>query len=84
MEIEKKIMEAIIEPLMELHIKVDNVSFVKEDGIYFLRIMIDKDPYVDVDTCVEASKIINPIIDEMDLGKTNYILDVCSVEKGGN
>lgn len=81
---ETKVMDAIVAPLADQQIKVESVSYVKEDGIYFLRIVIDKEPYIDVDTCVLATKIINPIIDGLDLGTDNYILDVCSVEKGGN
>ena len=79
---EEKVLKAITKPLSEVEIKVTKIVYVKEDGVYYLRIMIDKEPYVDVDTCVDATKIINPIIDQMDLEIENYILDVCSTEKG--
>ena len=41
-------------------------------------IIIDKMPYVDLDTCVEATHIINPILDEADLIDESYVLNVCS------
>lgn len=48
----------------------------------FLRVIIDKDGIIDLDDCVKVSKIINPILDEKDFIEENYILDVCSKEKG--
>ena len=44
--------------------------------------IIDKDGIIDLDDCVKVSKIINPILDEKDFIEENYILDVCSKEKG--
>ena len=80
----KDIRKLIEGPLSDISIILDDVVFVKEDGINFLRIVIDKAPYVDVDDCVAATKIINPIIDKVDFIDDNYVLDVCSKEKGGS
>ena len=56
-----------------------------EGSVYFLRIIIDKEPFVDVDTCVLATEIINPIIDTIEEEFDDaYVLDVCSMEKGEN
>ena len=68
--------------LNDAGIKVYNIEYVKEDGNYFLRIIIDKETGVDLDTCIEATNIINPLLDSNNLEIENYILDVCS--KGGN
>lgn len=84
MEIEKKIKELIESELNKELILVDNVSYFKEDGNYYLRITIDKNGIVDIDTCVLATKIINPILDKADLIKESYILDVTSKERGDN
>lgn len=82
---EQRVRELIEEPLKEINIKLCDVEYVKEGGTYFLRVIIDKEPFVDVDTCVEATKIINPIIDKIESEfKEPYVLDVCSLEKGGN
>lgn len=61
---------------------LDEVLYVKEDGMNFLRVVIDKEGIIDVDDCVKVSKLINPILDEEDPIEENYILDVCSKEKG--
>lgn len=74
----------INKPLSEVNIKVDDVTYVKEGTMNILRITIDKDPYIDVDDCILATKIINPILDKEDIIEHTYMLDICSKEKGGN
>ena len=73
-----KIKELIKEPLLEEKIDVLDVFFEEEDGVKNLMIIIDKKPYVDLDTCVLATRIINPILDEVDLIEESYVLNVCS------
>lgn len=77
-----EIRNLIEEPLKKENISVYEVSFEEIDGVKNLMIIIDKKPYVDLDTCVLATHIINPILDEKDLIDESYILNVCS--KGGN
>ena len=62
----KRVKELIEEPLKSINIKLDDVEYVKEGSMYFLRVIIDKEPYVDVDTCVKATEIINPILDKIE------------------
>ena len=72
-------------PLNEKNIKLCKVEYVLEGSVYFLRVIIDKEPFVDVDTCVLATEIINPIIDTIEEEFDDaYVLDVCSMEKGEN
>lgn len=78
MNLEEKITKIIEKQLQEKEIFVDKVEYIKEDNNNFLRITIDCKNGVDIDTCVEASKIINPILDEEDIIKDSYILDVTS------
>ncbi len=73
-----KIRNLIEGPLNEENIKVVDVFFEEEDGVKNLMIIIDKMPYVDLDTCVLATHIINPILDEADLIEESYVLNVCS------
>ena len=54
----------------------------KEGSNYFLRITIDREKPIDIDTCVLVTKIINPLLDEADIIKDSYILDISSKEKG--
>ena len=63
---------------------LDDVLYIKEGSSMFLRIIIDKIGIIDIDDCVKVTNLINPIIDKADLIKDNYILDVCSKEKGSN
>ncbi|MBS7021169.1 MAG: hypothetical protein KH135_04825 [Firmicutes bacterium] len=75
----RKLFETVIQ---ENGYILDEVLYVKEDGMNFLRVIIDKDGIINVDDCVKVSKLINPILDEEDPIAENYILDVCSKEKG--
>lgn len=73
----------LIEPVItENNFILDDVIYEKEGSIYFLRIVIDKNGIIDVDDCVTVTQLINPLLDEKDLIEENYILDVCSKEKG--
>ena len=78
----EKIKDAIKEPLAKMEIVVDDISFEKEGSYYFLRITLDKVNGLDLDTVVEATNIINPILDELDIIEESYILDVLSKERG--
>ncbi len=79
----EKVKRLIEKPLSEINIKLCDVEYVKEGTMYFLRVTIDKEPYVDVDTCVEATNVINPLIDTLeDEFDDSYVLDVCSEERG--
>ena len=78
-----KIVEGLIKDVIEENNYIlDSVSYVFEDGNNFLRVVIDKNGIIDIDDCVCVSKLINPILDREDLISDNYILDVCSKEKG--
>ena len=82
---EEKVRKLIESPLKDINIKLCSVEYVKENNMYFLRVTIDKEPYVDVDTCVLATNVINPLIDTLeDEFNDSYVLDVCSEEKGDN
>lgn len=68
--------------MQELNIIVDDIEYVEEGGYKFLRITLDKVNGIDLDTIVEATNIINPIIDDFDFIDETFILDVVSKEKG--
>lgn len=75
----KKILES---ETSKMGVTIDSVEYVKEGSNYFLRIVIDRDEIIDIDTCVEITNLINPILDKADLIKDSYILDVSTKEKG--
>lgn len=82
MEIEGKIRNLIEKEIKNNNYILDSVEYVKEGSNYFLRVVIDKQGIIDIDDCVTVTNIINPILDKEDLIEDNYILDVCSKEKG--
>lgn len=79
---EEKIKKLLEKPLIEAGFNIDEVTYQKEEGVNTLRIVIDKDGIVNLDDCILANKIINPILDEKDFISESYVLDVCSKEKG--
>lgn len=82
MQIEEKVRELIEESIKEKGYILDEVLYVKEDGNYFLRVVIDKNGIIDVEDCVVVTRIIDPLLDTVDYITDSYILDVCSKEKG--
>ena len=82
MGIEEKVTNLIKDEIEKQGIILDQVLYVKEGSQYFLRVIIDKNGFIDLDDCVNISNIVNPILDKNDVIENNYILDVCSKEKG--
>ena len=78
----EEIRRAITGPMNEMDIIVDSITYEAEGTYNFLRIELDKVNGIDLDTIVEATEVINPIIDELDLIDDSYILDIISKEKG--
>ena len=80
--IEEQIKKLIEGPVGELGVSIDSVTLEKESGALFLRIVIDREEVIDVDTCVEVTNVINPLLDEANLIEESYMLDVSTKEKG--
>ncbi len=78
----EKIRSSIEEPMKKMNIIITSIDFVEEGTYKFLRIELDKASGLDLDTIVDATNVINPIIDELDLIDESYILDIISKEKG--
>ena len=78
----EKIRESITKPMEDMHIQVCDIEYVKENGYNFLKITLDKVNGIDLDAVVDATNVINPIIDKLDLISDEYILDISSKERG--
>jgi len=78
----EQVRNLIEEKINNLGYILDEVLYINEDGVNFLRVVIDKNGIIDIDDCVIVSKEINPLLDEIDIIDDSYILDVCSKEKG--
>ena len=76
---EEKIINAIKEPLEKENIELLGVRFGEEDGQKTLFVTIDNpNGEVDIDFCVKATHIVDPIIDGLNLEIEDYVLDVGS------
>ena len=78
----EKVIEKVNPAIEDLNMFVSDVYVSTEENIKNLNIELDSDEVIDVNRVTEASKIINPIIDDLDLIEGEYILDIHSKEKG--
>ncbi len=79
---EEKIFNLLNDTLNKNGYILSSVIYEQENNTNFLRIIIDKEGYININDCVLVNELINPILDEADLIEESYILDVCSKEKG--
>ena len=55
------------------------LEFVKEDGMWFLRVSIEKDDgTMDFETAEVISNLVSTKLDELDTIEHEFVLDVCS------
>lgn len=80
--IEEKVRKLIEKKVNDLGVNIDSIVYEKESGNYFLRIVIDSDEGIDLDKCVEVTNLINPLLDESNIIKDGYTLEVWSKERG--
>lgn len=73
---------ALSKALKDEEIIVDEISTSKKGKYNFLTVVLDKVGGINLDEIVEATNIINPIVDEYDICDDSYILDVISKERG--
>ena len=77
-----KIIEKVNPAIEEFNMYVSDVYISTEENVKNLNIELDSSEVIDVERITEASKIINPIIDELDLIEDEYVLDIHSKVKG--
>ncbi|WP_101772999.1 ribosome maturation factor RimP [Peptostreptococcus faecalis] len=71
--------EEIVEPITEERgFELVDVEYVKEAGMYYLKVIIDSERGVGLEECEEISKEISPILDEKNFIEENYFLEVSS------
>ena len=72
--------EALAQPVAEgLGYQLFDVEYVKEGPDHFLRLYITKEDGIVIDDCEAMSRAIDPLLDEADLIKEHYYLEVSSV-----
>lgn len=71
--------EALVSPVLaEMGLRVWDVRFEKEGPDWFLRVLIDRDEPLDLNTCEDATRAINPVLDAADPIDRSYYLEVGS------
>ena len=71
--------EEILQPILEKHdFELVDVEYVKEGADWYLRAYIDKDGGININDCEMVSRELEAVLDEEDLIKDAYILEVSS------
>ena len=79
---EEKVNRIIGDSLKELNLHVDSVVYEKENGVNYLRICLDSEDTIDLDLIVNATNIINPLMDKANIINEEYHLDIYGKSKG--
>jgi len=80
--VKEKIIEAVGDKLKDLNVFIDDVTYGKVDGENTLTIVLDSEEMIPLNIVVMATRIINPILDKLDLIEESYTLDVYAKSKG--
>ena len=77
-----KLREDLQKAFLETEIIVDSVSFEEKGKYKFLTVTLDRIGGIDLETIVDATKVVNDVVDKADITSDSYILDVVSKERG--
>jgi len=71
--------EALVLPIIEKSgVELVDVEYVQEDGIYYLRVLIDKEGGITFEDCKRVNNPFSKLLDEVDFIEESYILEVGS------
>ena len=79
---ESKVKALVDDKIKALVLFVSSVYYSTEEGVKTLNIELDSEEIIDVNKITEATKIINPIMDDNNLCNDIDVLDIHSKEKG--
>lgn len=78
----EKIVEAVGDKFKDLNVFIDDVTYGKVENENTLTVILDSEEMIDINKVVMATRILNPILDKLDLINESYTLDVYAKEKG--
>ena len=79
MDIANKVKTLIMQVLEEEKVNLFEIVYEKEGNENYLRIFIERDDLtMDLDTCVSVSEKVSMLLDEADIIKDDYFLEVAS------
>ena len=67
---------------LDTEIIVDDITFEEKGKYKFLTVTLDKIGGIDLETIVDATKVVNKVVDKTNITSDSYILDVVSKERG--
>jgi ribosome maturation factor RimP len=76
--IESIVQNMVLDIINDKEYELYDVEYVKEGPFKYLRIYIDKPGGITIDDCSEVSRALSKILDEKDLIKEQYFLEVSS------
>ena len=79
---EEKVRKIIGNSLDSLGLTIDSVIYEKENNHNYLRICLDSPKVIDLDLIVQATNIINPLMDKEDIINEEYLIDIYGKSKG--
>ncbi len=78
----EKIINLVGNKLDNLNVHIYDVVYEKEGKNNYLRVVLDSEEMIDIDKVVEATKIIDPLLEKENIIQEKYILDVYAKSKG--
>ena len=78
----EQIIEVVGDKLEKLNVWIDDVYTDKEGTETFVHIVLDSKAIIPLNVVVMATRIINPLIDKIDIMDGNYMLDIYAKSKG--
>lgn len=82
MEIGSRVKLLIEDVINKEALVLDECIYEKENNVYYLRVIIDKEPVANLDDCILVNNLISPILEDLDYLSESYILDVATKQKG--
>lgn len=79
---EEKVKSLVDPKIKDLNLFVSKVYYTTEEGLKTLNVELDSPNVIDVNLVTEATKIINPIMDDNNFCIDIDVLDIHSKSKG--
>lgn len=73
--------EKLSEAFKDSDIIVDEVTYEKKGKYNFLTVVLDRFGGIDLETIVDATKVVNEVVDKEFITEDSYIMDVISKER---
>ena len=78
----ERVINLVGNKLDNLNVHIYDVVYEKEGKNNYLRVVLDSEEIIDIDKVVEATKIIDPLLEKENIIEEKYILDVYAKSKG--